>query len=68
MSESCKHCGVVSRNPCSQYTGSNRFDGCYNLSEEQQLLALSAEGDERATKMLELMRENAELRERNRHA
>lgn len=62
MSEYCKDCGVVSRNPCSRYTGGNRFDGCYNLSEERQLLILSADGDSNATKMLELMRENAELR------
>lgn len=64
MSEYCKHCGVVSRNPCSQYTGTNRFDGCYNLSEEQQLLALSADGDTRAQQILELLRENKELRRR----
>lgn len=62
MSEYCKHCGVVSRNPCSQYTGSNRFDGCYNLSRERQLQELSVDGDEMASKMLELLRENEELR------
>jgi hypothetical protein len=64
MSEICDYCGVCSRNPCSRYTGSNRFDGCYNLSREQQLLALSAEGDTSAQEILELMRENEELRGR----
>lgn len=58
----CRHCGVFSRNPCSQYKGSNRFDGCYNLSREQQLLALAGEGDRDASEMLDLMRENEELR------
>jgi hypothetical protein len=62
VSEICGHCGVCSRNPCSRYTGSNRFDGCYNLSRESQLLALSADGDEMARQMLELLRENEELK------
>lgn len=64
MSEYCKHCGVVSRNPCSQYAGSNKFDGCYNLSREEQLLRLAADGDQNASEMLDLIRENAELREK----
>lgn len=64
MSEYCKHCGVISRNPCSQYSGSNRFDGCYNLSREQHLLKMAVDGDQAASEMLELMRKNAELRGR----
>lgn len=62
MSDYCKHCGVISRNPCSHYRGSNRFDGCYNLSREQQLLSLAADGDQNASEMLDLIRENEELR------
>lgn len=65
MSDYCTDCSVFSRNPCNRYTGSNRFDGCYNLSRERQLLALAADGDSQASEMLELMHENAELR-RNR--
>lgn len=61
----CRHCGVWSRYPCDDYVGSNKFDGCYNLSREQQLLLLSADGDRQASEMLELMRENAELKEEN---
>lgn len=59
----CRHCGVWSRHPCDQYTGFHRFDRCMNLSRHQQLLALSAEGDETASEMLELMQENERLRE-----
>lgn len=64
MSKYCKDCGVISRNPCSRYKGSNRFDGCYNLSEEEQLSRLAAEGDQSAAEILELRRENAELRKK----
>lgn len=55
----CKDCGVFSRNPCSQYKGRNRFDGCYNLSEEEQLRAL---GDKQSLEILELREENARLK------
>lgn len=55
----CRDCGVFSRNPCSQYKGRNRFDGCYNLSEEEQLERL---GDPQSLEILELRRENARLK------
>lgn len=59
MSKSCKHCRVISRHPCSDYTGRNRFDGCYNLSREEQLREL---GDPESLEMLELMRDNERLK------
>lgn len=62
MSEYCKDCGVISRNPCSRRTGRNRFDGCYNLTEEEQLLAL---GDPESLATLELLRLTAELQQEN---
>lgn len=55
----CKDCGVFSRNPCSDYKGRKRFDGCYNLSEEEQLRAL---GDPQSLEILELRQENERLR------
>ena len=61
MSAFCEHCGVCSRNPCSNYKGRNRFDGCYNLTRERQLQEL---GDPESLELLELLRENAELRGR----
>jgi hypothetical protein len=48
MSEYCRHCGVVSRNACSEYSGQalvEELASCGNLDRHSQLRnAASAEG------------------------
>ncbi len=63
MSTSCRHCGIVSRNACSQYTGSDLAEelrACPNLYSNQRYHELVNAGV--AT---EVDRENDQLRARN---
>ena len=56
----CKFgCGVISRNPCRKL---RHLENCYNLSEEEKLSCRAVRGDQDASAILDLMRENEELR------
>lgn len=55
-------CGVISRHPCRKR---RHLAGCYNLTEEEKLSRLADEGDADASRILDLMRENEELRRNN---